>query len=258
SSVSENYQFPEDYHSLFDDGNEEKLSELIDDNSLIEETSLLDFIPEVINLELETSLFDWKDIDNELLNEVAQLFTNMIAWSPKAAPEKLQDYFNNKCKDVVHGFENLHIYIQFIKLSMDQLKRFISEQELKMTTVFPLIHRMFSQNVIDDKWGEVQFLATNEALNESNNPFQRAKVGHKADMKGILMNTSCKLEALYGEVSGGLGPFGLSIASRKEKYLDKVKLSIMMRDSINKALKQWKHISDEDRKSLVVYGFTQD
>ncbi|CAG8819081.1 42160_t:CDS:2, partial [Gigaspora margarita] len=59
-------------------------------------------------------------------------------------------------------------------------------------------------------------------------------------------------------VSGGLGPFGLSIASRKKKYLDKVKLSIMMRDSINKALKQWRHINDDDRKSLVVYGFTQD
>ncbi|KAF0530114.1 hypothetical protein F8M41_012356 [Gigaspora margarita] len=77
-------------------------------------------------------------------------------------------------------------------------------------------------------------------------------------MKGTLKNTLCKLEALYGEVSGGLGPFGLSIASRKKKYLDKVKLSIMMHDSINKALKQWRHINDDDRKSLVVYGFTQD
>ena len=77
-------------------------------------------------------------------------------------------------------------------------------------------------------------------------------------MKGTLKNTSCKLEALYGEVSRELVPFGLSIASRKKKYLDKVKLSIMMRDSINKALKQWRHINDDDRKSLVVYGFTQD
>ncbi|RIB01889.1 hypothetical protein C2G38_2229364 [Gigaspora rosea] len=32
----------------------------------------------------------------------------------------------------------------------------------------------------------------------------------------------------------------------------------MMRDSINKALKQWRHINDDNRKSLVVYGFTQD
>ncbi|CAG8789301.1 593_t:CDS:2, partial [Gigaspora margarita] len=54
-------------------------------------------------------------------------------------------------------------------------------------------------------------------LGESNNPFQRAKVGHKADIKGILKNTSCKLEALYGEVSVGLGPFGLLIAGREKK-----------------------------------------
>ncbi|CAG8801401.1 17729_t:CDS:1, partial [Gigaspora rosea] len=86
--------------------------------------------------------------------------------------------------------------------------------------------------------GEVQSLATNEACNESNNLFQRAKVGHKADIKGILKNTSYKLEALYGEISGDLGAFGLLIASRKKKYLDKVKLSIMICDSINKALKQ--------------------
>ncbi|CAG8508642.1 19884_t:CDS:2 [Cetraspora pellucida] len=96
------------------------------------------------------SLFDCKEIDNELLNEVAQLFTNMIAWSPKSAPKNLQEYFNNKCEDV----------------------RYISKQELKMATVFALIHGIFSQNVIDDKWREVQFLATNEACNELNNPFQ--------------------------------------------------------------------------------------
>ncbi|CAG8697017.1 12850_t:CDS:2, partial [Dentiscutata heterogama] len=58
------------------------------------------------------------------------------------------------------------------------------------------------------------------------------KVGHKADMKGILINTLCKLEALYSKVSGGLGSFGLSIASRKK--------------------------NDEDRKSLVLYRFIQD
>ncbi|CAG8737632.1 3180_t:CDS:2, partial [Racocetra fulgida] len=45
------------------------------------------------------------------------------------------------------------------------------------------------------------------------------KVGHKADMKGILINTLCKLEALYGEVSGGLSPFGLSIAKEDNSYL---------------------------------------
>ncbi|CAG8717536.1 43089_t:CDS:2 [Gigaspora margarita] len=81
-------------------------------------------------------------------------------------------------------------------------------------------------------------LVTNKAHNESNNPFQRAKIGHKADMKGTLKNTSCKLELLYEEVTRGFGPFGLSIASKKKIYLDKIKLSIIMYNSINKALKQ--------------------
>ncbi|CAG8804014.1 8155_t:CDS:2, partial [Gigaspora margarita] len=218
---NENDQLLEDYCSLFNDDNVEELSQLIDNHVLNEETNLFNF--------------------NEINFELEKL--------PKIAPKTLQEYFNSKCKNSVHGFEELHIYIQFIKLSMDRL-RFIREQELKMTTVFSLIRGIFSKNLIEDKWGEVQSLATNEACNKSNNPFQRAKVGHKADMKRILKN--------YGEVSGGLGPFGLSIVSRKKKYLDKVKLSIMMRDSINKALKQWRHINDDDRKSLIVYGFTQD
>ncbi|CAG8802475.1 12402_t:CDS:2, partial [Gigaspora rosea] len=224
---NENGQLPEDYYSLFNDDNEEELSQLIDDSVLNEETNLPKF--NEINLELVklnfqklknsfknyqnlipsskkvVTLFNWKDIDNKLLNEVSQLFTNTIAWLPKTAPKALQEYFNSKCENSVLGFEELHIYIQLIKLSMARL-RFISEQELKMTTS----------------------LATNEARNETINPFQRAKIGHRADMKGTLKNTSCKLEALYREVFGGLGPFGLSIASRKKKYLDKVKLSIMM------------------------------
>lgn len=35
---------------------------------------------------------------------------------------------------------------------MDRLKKIISEQELKMTTIFPLIRGTFSLKVIDDKW----------------------------------------------------------------------------------------------------------
>src|SRR5437016_8273235 len=95
--------------------------------------------------------------------------------------------------------------------------------------------------------GEIQSLASNDACNELNSPFQKAKVGRKADMKGTLVHTACKLEALYGEVCGGLGSFDSSIANRKKKYLDKVKLSIMMRDSINKALKEWNHVNNEER-----------
>ena len=60
------------------------------------------------------SLFNWKDIDNKLLNEVSQLFTNTIAWLPKTAPKVLQDYFSSKCEESVRGFGELHIYIQYM------------------------------------------------------------------------------------------------------------------------------------------------
>ncbi|RIB20711.1 hypothetical protein C2G38_2178592 [Gigaspora rosea] len=103
TSLPENYQSQEDYNFLFNDFNEEKLSDLIDDDT-------------------------------------AQIFTSKIEWLPKPAPKELHEYFNNKCKVVVHGFESLHIYIQFI------------EQELKITTIFLLIHETFSLKVIDDKW----------------------------------------------------------------------------------------------------------
>ncbi|CAJ0918372.1 17676_t:CDS:2 [Entrophospora sp. SA101] len=46
-----------------------------------------------------------------------------------------------------------------------------------------------------------------------------------------------KAEVLYGEASGGLNSFGVPNATRKKRLLDKIKLSIMLRDSINSPLK---------------------
>ncbi|CAG8757479.1 41788_t:CDS:10, partial [Gigaspora margarita] len=213
---NENDQSLEDYCSLFNDDNEEELSQLIDDYILNEETNLPQF--NEINFELKT--LNFQKIKNSF--------------------EKYQNLIPSSKKVVILAYWGILDLTKESLFNWKEIDNKLLNEELKMITVFLLIHGIFSKNLIDDKWGEVQSLATNEARNESNNPFQRAKVGHKADMKGILKNTSCKLEALYGEVFGGLGPFGLSIASRKKKYLDK------------------KHINDDNRKSLVVYGFTQD
>ncbi|CAG8839499.1 8958_t:CDS:1, partial [Gigaspora margarita] len=54
TSLPENYQLQEDYYSLFNNYNEDKLSDLIDNDSLIEETSLPDFEPEEITFDLES------------------------------------------------------------------------------------------------------------------------------------------------------------------------------------------------------------
>ncbi len=92
--------------------------------------------------------------------------------------------------------------------------------------------------------------------NENANPFVKARMGRKVDMKGTLMRTSNKFEALYGEVANGLSSLGTSLASQKKKYLDKVKLAVLMRDSLNSTLKKWKYLNDEQRKKIIVYGWT--
>ena len=105
--------------------------------------------------------------------------------------------------------------------------------------------------------GEIQVYSTKDARNENSSPFLRTRLGRKVDMKGTLKNTPNKCEALFGEVSGGMTSLGISSSSRKKRYLDKVKLSIMMRDSLNYALKGCRHVNDNQRKNLVVYGWLQ-
>ena len=105
--------------------------------------------------------------------------------------------------------------------------------------------------------GEIQVYSTKNARNENSDPFQRTRLGRKVDMKGTLKNTPNKFEALFGEVSGGILSLGISSSSRKKRYLDKLKLGIMMRDSLNSALKGCRHVDDNQRKGLIVYGWLQ-
>lgn len=76
-------------------------------------------------------------------------------------------------------------------------------------------------------------------------------------MKSTLVKTPNKFEVIYGEVAGGLGPFGIPTACRRKRYLDKVKLMIIMRDSINRLLKECKYVSNEERMNLIVYWWLQ-
>src|SRR6266540_3183223 len=105
--------------------------------------------------------------------------------------------------------------------------------------------------------GEIQVYSTKNARNENSDPFQRTRLERKVDMKGTLKNTPNKFEALFGEVSGGILSLGISSSSRKKRYLDKLKLGIMMRDSLNSALKGCRHVDDNQRKGLIVYGWLQ-
>ncbi|CAG8765805.1 14272_t:CDS:2, partial [Rhizophagus irregularis] len=105
--------------------------------------------------------------------------------------------------------------------------------------------------------GEVQALSTNYARNEKGNPFKRARMGRKVDIKSTLIQTSNKFKVIYGEVAGGLDTFGTPTACRKKCYLDKLKLMIIMRDNINRLLKECKYVSSEKCMNLIIYGWLQ-
>ena len=85
----------------------------------------------------------------------------------------------------------------------------------------------------------------------------KARIGHKVDMKGTLVRTPNKFEIIYGEISGGLTSFGLPASCRRKQYVDKVKLMVMLRDSLNQFFKNYLHVTDEQHKKLVVYGWLQ-
>lgn len=76
-------------------------------------------------------------------------------------------------------------------------------------------------------------------------------------MKGTLIKTPSKFEVIYGEISGGLASFGIPASCPKKQYVDKVKLMIMLRDSLNQFFKDNRHVKDKQRKELTVYGWLQ-
>ncbi|KAF0392115.1 hypothetical protein F8M41_010594 [Gigaspora margarita] len=210
-------QSDSDYALLFGEVNESSLIEIIDEK----------------NLQKELKLPDAESIKPQYLkNELQENFCDYQKKIPK-------------CKRII------------TKSNMSHFKRNLSEEELKMTTMLPLFRGIFSSELVDDRWGEIQSVATNEARNKTYNPLQRARIGKKVDMKGTLTCAPIKFEVLYGKVSGGLFSLGLPTACKRKKYLDKVKLSIMMRDSINRVLEEWKNLSDNERSSLIVFGWTQ-
>lgn len=280
-------QSDSDYALLFGEVNESSLIEIIDEKNLQKELKLPDaesIKPQYLKNELQENFCDYqkkipkckriitpaywgildltketKELNDRLIENASRYFANKINWNPKCAPSVLQHYFDKNCEEKIddYKYDMLHNNIQFIKSNMSHFKRNLSEEELKMTTMLPLFRGIFSSELVDDRWGEIQSVATNEARNKTYNPLQRARIGKKVDMKGTLTCAPIKFEVLYGKVSGGLFSLGLPTACKRKKYLDKVKLSIMMRDSINRVLEEWKNLSDNERSSLIVFGWTQ-
>ncbi|CAG8512578.1 5320_t:CDS:2 [Dentiscutata erythropus] len=140
---------------------------------------------------------------------------------------------------------------------MPSFQGMLTEEQLKMTSSFPLFNRIFTSHHIQHSWGEIQALSNKNARNEKSSPYKKARMGRKVDIKGTLLKTSDKFEALFGEVTGGLGPLGVAAACHKKRFLDKVKLMVIMRDSLNSLLKECDYVSDEERSNVIVYSWLQ-
>ncbi|CAG8506822.1 17806_t:CDS:10 [Acaulospora morrowiae] len=256
---------------LFDELSENNLVDSIDERILEEENVLpqargnSDSKEQQKNIEgildlTKESLYDCKQLTEKDIMQISQDFADKISWKTMPPERNIREYFDSNCEKKIddnHGIGKLDVNVKFIKSGVYSFQGMMTEEELKMSSTFPLFRGVFTSNNIKNAWGEIQALPTNYARNEKGNPFKKARIGRRVDMKSTLIKTSNKFEIIYGEVSGGLGPLGIPTACRKKRYLDKVKLMIIMRDSINKLLKECKHISFEKRTNLIVYGWLQ-
>ncbi|CAG8643913.1 12378_t:CDS:2 [Funneliformis mosseae] len=210
--------------TLFDENNEDVLIGNINEDELINENAL----PLMDSAEVDNEVNIHTDFIEELTTSF-EIYRSKIPISKKAITKHNMKYFSSV----------------------------LTEEELKMSTMFPFYRGVIDNNVIKDKWGENVSHSNTDARNENNNPFNKSRIGHKVDMLGTLIRTPIKAEVLFGEVSGGIGPFGFPAASKKKRFLDKVKLGVIMRDSLNILLKNWRHINDNERRKLTIYGWTQ-
>nr|CAG8482235.1 14593_t:CDS:2 [Entrophospora candida] len=199
------------------------------------------------------SLLKLKENFEKDMDLLSQDFFNSIRWNPVPANETHQNYFNINCRKLndVDYDDNLNYFDSNIqKNNMYCFKGAMTEEELKTCTTFPLFCKEYSYQ---------RFLsfASQSCRNQNKSPFKRAHIGRHVDMKALLLMTPIKFKIVYGEVSGGLNSFGTPSACYKKQYLDKLKLMVLMRDSLNSLFKDCKYVTDVERRKIIVYGWIQ-
>ncbi|CAG8641269.1 7205_t:CDS:10, partial [Dentiscutata heterogama] len=176
------------------------------------------------------SLFDCKQFTEEDIIQISQDFADKISWKTMPPEKNIREYFDSNCEKKIgdNYIRKLDVNIQFMKSDVRSFQGMMTEEELKMSSTFPLFRGIFTSDKIKNAWGEIQALPTKYARNEKENPFKRARVGRRIDMKSTLIKTSNKFEVIYGEVAGGLGQLGIPTACRKKRYLDKKRTNLII------------------------------
>ncbi|CAG8488358.1 3272_t:CDS:2, partial [Acaulospora colombiana] len=171
----------EDYEGLsllFDESNEDSIVEVIDEKTLEQEgilpqasgiedqqknldVSIIEafwefqktipksrriFTPAywgVLDLTRESSYY-CKHLTEKDINQLSQDFSNKISWKTMPPEKHIREYFDNNCEKNADNIGKLDIQ----KSDISSFQGMMTEEELKMSSTFPLFSGVFSSNRI--------------------------------------------------------------------------------------------------------------
>ncbi|CAG8671639.1 15060_t:CDS:2, partial [Funneliformis mosseae] len=205
------------------------------------------------NIGLKKESLNNSGIKNKEIEKLSQNFSNKIRWTDdeKQDAESPKGVYRGRTEDVDNSSVIFwHFYVRKYQKHLVNNLIFSFSDNI-------MISNLFLCTISSNIRGKIQAISTNKARNENANPFSRAKVRHKVDMKGTLIKTPSKFKVIYEEVSRGLATFGIPASCPKKQYVDKVKLMIMLRDSFNQFFKDNRHVKNKQCKELTVYEWLQ-
>ncbi|CAI2172165.1 2751_t:CDS:2 [Funneliformis geosporum] len=208
---------------------------------------IIDLTGQHIETKTSFAVEDWEELRN--------IFGTIVRWQYILTPEHFTEYFDKNFtlpsnpKDELRTF---HKAVEFLRTSYP-IQNTMSEQHATHALYYPLISTVLRNDAISLlDWGEIISCSSSDAKNDIISPEKKAKIGHKVDLKITLKTPNYKLQAVHGEISGGIKN-GKAEACKRKQWLDKLKLMIMMRDELNQIIKYYTQ-SNADFLYFIVYG----
>ncbi|CAG8659454.1 5873_t:CDS:2 [Ambispora leptoticha] len=208
---------------------------------------IIDLTGQHIRTKASFAVDDWKELRN--------LFGTIVQWQSIQTPENFVKYFDDNFKlppNPEDKLKSFHTAVQFLRTSYPS-QNSLSEQHAVHALYYPIINTILrDDNILLMDWGEMASSSSSNAKNDNISPERKAKIGYKVDFKITLKTPNYKLQAVHGEMSGGIRN-GKAEACRRKQWLDKLKLMIMLRDELNQVIKAYNQSNDE-LLNFIVYG----
>ncbi|RHZ57328.1 hypothetical protein Glove_390g41 [Diversispora epigaea] len=208
---------------------------------------VIDLTGQHIRTKASFAVDDWEELRN--------LFGTIVQWQSIQTPANFAKYFDDNFKlppNPEDKLKSFHTAVQFLGTSYP-IQNSLSEQHAVHALYYPIINTVLrDDNILLMDWGEIASSSSSNAKNDNVSPERKAKIGYKVDFKITLKTPNYKLQAVHGEMSGGIRN-GEAEACRRKQWLDKLKLMIMLRDELNQVIKAYNQSNDE-LLNFIVYG----